>query len=74
MKASFVFKEKELQFWTQTEELQEKINTWNEKLAAVHQEDKQGQTALSAAQVNQNDEVARVLQDFIDGASSPQVS
>ena len=40
----------------------------------VQQSDKQGNTALSAAQVNQNHEVALVLQDFIDRASSQQLS
>jgi ankyrin repeat protein len=36
------------------------------KMEWLLQQDTQGQTALSAAQVNQNNEVVQVLQDFID--------
>ena len=39
-------------------------------LSWVQQKDKQGLTPLAAAQVNQNDEVAQVLQEFIGKASS----
>lgn len=35
-----VFKEKEAHFWQLVEEQQEKMETWNSKLATVHQEDK----------------------------------
>ena len=35
-----VFKEKEAHFWQQVEEQQEKIEVWNKKLAALHQEEK----------------------------------
>ncbi len=35
-----VFKEKEAQFWQVVEEQQEKMATWESKLATVHQEDK----------------------------------
>ena len=36
-----VFKDKEAHFWQQVEELQEKLEVWNAKLATLHQEDKQ---------------------------------
>ena len=46
-----VFKEKELHFWTLVEELQDKINLWNEKLAAVHQEEKQAAIKFEIMQI-----------------------
>ncbi|NVK25687.1 MAG: DUF342 domain-containing protein [Gammaproteobacteria bacterium] len=48
-----VFKEKEQHFWSIVEGLQEKLDSWNAKLATVHQEEKQAAIKFEIMQLEQ---------------------